>query len=111
MIVVKRIIIYEAPNGKEPLVSWINSLDWSIRLRVKKRIERLKSGNLGDFKCINDGLYELRMHFGAGYRIYVRIEEGGTIHLLCGGCKSRQQRDIELAKKFIKDLRGNFHES
>jgi len=111
MIVVKRVAVYKAPSGKVPMDDWLSSFDNHIRQRIKKRIRRLQMGNLGDWKRIGSGLYELRMTFGAGYRIYCTINSNGTIILLCGGSKSRQQRDIEMAMKYCKVLeKGCYYE-
>lgn len=100
----KQVIIYQDNNGKEPFIEWIESLrDSVIRRRILQRIFRLQSGNYGDCKSLKEGVYELRLMFGAGYRVYFG-EDGETIVvLLCGGDKSTQKKDIVQAKAYWKE--------
>ncbi len=74
----------------------------SIRGAVRIRINRLRLGNLGDCKAIKGmtGVYELRIHMGAGYRIYFGKRKETLIILLCGGDKGGQERDIARAKEY-----------
>ena len=72
-------------NGKEPIIDWLKSLDGTMRKRVLLRLDRLKNGNFGDYKQINDDLYELRFKFGTGYRIYYTIQNDTIILLINGG--------------------------
>lgn len=62
-------------------------------------------GNLGDYKSLGEDLYELRLHFGSGYRIYYGELEDIIILLLCGGDKSTQSRDIIKAKNYFKEYK------
>jgi putative addiction module killer protein len=78
-------------------------LDKTARYRVKERLDRVVLGNLGDHKFIGDGVNELRLAFGAGYRIYYGKEENTIILLLCGGDKSTQKADIKKAIKYLKN--------
>ena len=88
----------------EEYLQWFNSLrDTKIKHRVVARIERLKFGLLGDTKSVGDGVSELRLYFGAGYRIYYTIRNGEIIILLTGGDKSTQSRDIARAKELAKE--------
>lgn len=83
---------------------WLNSLrDRKARLRIDDRLKRLASGNAGDSKSIGDGVQELRLHFGPGYRIYYIWRDGVLIILLNGGDKGSQARDIVKAKELAKD--------
>ena len=83
---------------------------WRERLRdrravalVNARIQKALSGHLGDAGRVGDGVYEMRIHYGPGYRLYF-IRQGGTVViLLCGGDKSSQRRDIERAKRLARD--------
>lgn len=68
-------------------------------LRIDLRIQRLKDGNFGDSNNVGDGVFELRMHFGPGYRVYCIFEEGQYVILLAGGTKRKQSADILKAKK------------
>lgn len=73
-------------------------------MRIRRRIDRLEIGLLGDYKKISKDLFELRCHFGPGYRIYFTEYDGVTVILLLGGDKSSQERNIKTAKTFIKEL-------
>ncbi|MFI4918834.1 MAG: type II toxin-antitoxin system RelE/ParE family toxin [Legionellales bacterium] len=93
-----------------PVVSWIESLDDSIRHRIKSRLARVVLGNLGDYKLLEDGVGELKFQFGSGYRIYYGEVEGVIILLLCAGDKKTQKKDIKMAKIYLTDyLRGENH--
>lgn len=80
---------------------WLKGLkDQTARAKVLVRIKRLAAGNMGDVKHF-DGISELRIDYGPGYRVYV-AKKGNTVYLLlCGGDKSSQQKDIEKAKKIL----------
>ena len=83
---------------------WLVSLrDRKARLRIDDRLKRLASGNAGDSKSVGDGVQELRLHFGPGYRVYYTWRDGVLIILLNGGDKSSQARDIAKAKQLAKD--------
>ena len=99
--------IYQDEHGNEPFTEWLNSLrDAVTRRRIRKRLRRIERGNLGDFGSVGDGVFELRLHFGAGYRIYyVYINEETTL-LLTGGDKNSQARDIQKAKRFWGEHNG-----
>jgi putative addiction module killer protein len=80
--------------------SWTQSLkDRSAIARINVRLLRVKNGNLGDFKNVGDGVYELRFTFGPGYRVYYSKVEDQIILLLAGGDKSSQSHDIADAKQ------------
>lgn len=88
----------------EQFRTWLDSLkDRRARVRIDDRLDRLANGNVGDTKSIGDGLQELRLHFGPGYRIYYIWKDGVLIILLTGGDKSSQARDIAKAKRLAKD--------
>lgn len=92
---------YQTPNGREPFTEWFESIrDKTIINRIERRINRLENGNFGDCKPVGEGVFELRLHFGPGYRIYFGEVANMIIVLLCGGDKSSQQRDIERAKTY-----------
>jgi putative addiction module killer protein len=81
---------------------WIDNLNDSMsQKRIDARISRIMLGNFGDHKSVGDNVWELRMMFGAGFRIYYTIRGNEIVILLCGGdkaSKSVQNKDIELAK-------------
>jgi putative addiction module killer protein len=96
------IVAFQDRSGASPYVDWLESLDHKTQDRIATRVARLKWGQFGDFKALDGGLYELRLFFGAGYRVYFGEHRGKMILLLCGGNKSTQKRDIKTAKDFWK---------
>ena len=83
---------------------WLNGLrDRKARLRIDVQLKRLASGNAADSKPVGDGVQELRLHFGPGYRVYYIWRDDMLIILLNGGDKGSQARDIALAKRLAKD--------
>lgn len=98
---VRELHVYQMPNGREPFTDWFESIrDQRIQDRIQSRLDLIALGNLGDRKAVGAGVYELRLHFGAGYRVYYG-EIGNTIVLLlCGGDKSSQRQDILSAKTY-----------
>ena len=86
---------------------WEHKLkDKRAKALISARIFRLVNGLAGDVKPIGQGLSELRIHYGPGYRIYFRQQGNELVILLCGGNKSTQQRDIEQEKQMDKELRS-----
>jgi len=104
--------VYKTPAGKEPFTEWLRSLkDKTIKYRIVTRLDRLETGSLGDYKNLGDGINELRMQFGAGYRVYFAIIGKQLIILLHGGDKASQRNDIKLAKQYLKEIeKGLNHE-
>ena len=78
--------------------------DRAAKLRIAVRIRRLQNGNVGDAKPVGNGVFELRLNFGPGYRVYYTERGGELIILLAGGDKSTQQSDIEVAKKLAANI-------
>lgn len=102
---------YVTPVGKKPIEDWLQSLrDQKTRARIRTRLNRLRLGNTGDSKSVGDGIHELRIHLGPGYRVYYADVEGFIVILLCGGDKSTQSRDIQRAKQYWRELRSRSHE-
>jgi putative addiction module killer protein len=96
--------VYETQQGKQPFTEWLDSLkDGQGVDKILLRIRRVQSGNLGDHKFIDEGVFELRVKFGPGYRIYFGKVENRIILLLCGGDKGSQGNDIRQALKFWSD--------
>lgn len=84
---------------------WLHDLkDIKAKVAIARRIERAKSGNLGDVKPVGENISEMRFWFGPGYRVYFTEKDGRLIFLLCGGDKSTQQRDIAKAIKIAKEI-------
>lgn len=103
----KQIKIYKNIRGKSPFLEWFNSLDKKHRELISARIDRIFEGNLGDYKQIDTDIFELKLHFSSGYRIYFAQDGKIIIILLCGGDKSSQSRDILKAKNFYNDYKEN----
>ena len=101
----KEIIIFETSGGKQPFVTWLNSIkDNSFKVRILNKITMLKSTvTIGDFKSVGDGVYELRFFFGPGYRVYFAFDGKKIIVLLCGGDKGTQRKDIVKAKEYLDE--------
>lgn len=87
---------------------WIRKLkDRQGKLRILKRIDRLANGNPGDVAPVGNGLSELRLDAGPGYRVYYLQEGDALVLLLCGGDKSTQQKDIEKAHELADGWRAD----
>jgi putative addiction module killer protein len=98
--------------GKIPMEEFLSEIkDKTIQARIKQRVARLLLGNYGDYKRLTDTIYELRLHFGAGYRIYFAEHEASIIVLLAGGDKSTQTKDIGKAKLFWEDFLERYHDN
>lgn len=97
--------IYETEDGKSPFSSWLDSLrDREARVRIKKRLNRITLGNLGDYRSVGEAVFEFRIDYGAGYRVYFAQSGKLVLLLLCGGDKSTQDQDIMKAKQFWADF-------
>jgi len=84
--------------------SWLNGLrDTTARLRIATRIARLEEGNPGDVKPVGEGVSEMRINYGPGYRVYFVRSGRVVVILLCGGDKSTQAKDITKAKQMAKE--------
>lgn len=89
---------YLSPDGEDPYKKWLAELaDKQARARVLVRVLRIKAGNFGDCKPLQDGVWELRIDHGPGYRVYYAQAGKRLILLLAGGDKRKQQADIEKA--------------
>ncbi|MGI0480783.1 type II toxin-antitoxin system RelE/ParE family toxin [Geminocystis sp. CENA526] len=100
----KELKIYLTPRGKSPFEEWLNSIrDYKTQAIIDNRLRRIRLGNLGDHKSVGYGVFELRIDYGKGYRIYFGQIENTIILLLCGGDKSTQKKDIIKAQEYWKD--------
>lgn len=103
---------YQTENGELPFREWLDNLkDVKGRVVIKYRLDRLRMGNFGDAKSIEEGVYELRVHFGPGYRIYFGLVDNKVVLLLLGGDKKSQFKDIINAKKYWKKYKEKKNES
>ena len=97
---------YQTPNGKEPFTEWFESIrDQKIQDRIQARLDLMTLGNFGDHKSVGAGVYELRLQFGSGYRIYYGEIDNMIVLLLCGGDKSSQRKDIRRAKTYWQEYK------
>ncbi len=98
---------YKAITGKSPFTQWFQKLrDSQAKARILTRLDRVKEGNLGDCEPVGEGVIELKIDYGPGYRIYCLKDGDSMIILICGGTKKGQQKDIEKAKQYAKDYRS-----
>ena len=98
---------YLDDNGKAPFLGWLYSLrDKTAVYRVRARLDRIELGNFGTAKSVGDGVSELRIDHGPGYRVYYAISGKRVVLLLVGGDKSSQHKDIETAKAYWKRQKG-----
>ena len=97
---------YVSVTGKNVFQLWLNALkDPRTEARIAARLDRLVAGNFGDCKPIGDGVSELRINFGPGYRVYYAKVGRTCVLLLCAGDKRRQAVDIAAAIDYLKDYR------
>src|SRR3972149_9498054 len=92
-----------ARNGRSPFREWLGTVDVAVRARIQARVLRFETGNLGDHKSVGGGVWEARLMWGPGYRIYFGKDGNSTIVLLTGGGKSSQAQDISSAKGYWQD--------
>jgi len=103
MIEIRR---YKTGNGTEPATEWLGSLkDKQARARIEVRLARLTAGNFGDCKPLRDSVWELKIDWGSGYRVYYGQVGKAIVLLLCGGDKRTQDADIERAVDYFKDFK------
>ena len=102
-----KIITYTTSTGKEPFTTWLDKLDTRDRTIILARLARVRLGNLGDCKSIKDGegILELRIDYGPGYRIYLGRKGVTLIVILIGGDKGSQTKDIAKAKMYWRTFK------
>ena len=112
-VVLKRIInMYEIRHyltidGLDVFQDWLSHLrDKLPKMAVVKRVNRAEAGNFGDHKFCRDGVWELRVDVGPGYRVYYALAGKQVVLLLCGGDKGSQDADIDRACTYWKDWQG-----
>jgi putative addiction module killer protein len=97
---------YADHNGQDVFDAWFASItDARTKAKIGARISRLAFGNFGDCRPLREGVWELRIDWGPGYRVYYSVVEKAVALLLCGGDKRRQSSDIERAIGYLKDYR------
>ena len=96
--------IYKDSEGNKPFDEWLLSLkDAKARASIRARLERVRAGNFGDCKPLRDGVQELRIDLGPGYRVYLSRQGTVLVLLLCGSDKSDQDRAIRQAIDYLND--------
>lgn len=102
-----KIIIYATSTGKEPYSTWEDKLDTKAKAVVKNRLDRMRLGIFGDAKTISGGagIFEIRIDYGPGYRLYFGKNGTTIVILLTGGDKGSQSRDIAKAKQYWRDYK------
>jgi len=97
---------YQMTDGREPFTEWLNALrDRQAKARVLARLERIEAGNFGDCEPCREGVSELRIHWGTGYRVYHARVGKAVILLLVGGDKRTQTADITRAVEYLQDFK------
>jgi putative addiction module killer protein len=104
--------VYRTRNGTHPFVTWLDGFkDRASANRIRARVANVSAGHLGDYRALGDGLYELRIFSGPGYRLYFARDRERVILLLCGGGKGSQGRDVVRARRYLQDYRERRHGS
>ncbi|MHB8474395.1 MAG: type II toxin-antitoxin system RelE/ParE family toxin [Gammaproteobacteria bacterium] len=104
------ILEYMAADGRVPFREWLKDLrDRSARARIRIRLDRVRLGNLGDYRALSNGLYELRIAYGPGYRVYFALLDRSVVLLLTGADKGSQRSDIDTARTYWNDFRAQHH--
>jgi putative addiction module killer protein len=95
---------YVTSDGKDAVADWLNRLrDRSARVAIDRRLNRIEHGNFGDHKFCRDGVWELRVDVGPGFRVYYALAGQQVVLLLCGGDKRTQDADIVRACEYWND--------
>jgi len=93
------LVYYQQENGHNPFTEWLSTLrDKMAKARIASRLRQVELGNFGDSKPVGEGVTELRIDVGAGYRVYCGRHGRCMVILLCGGDKDSQSKDIARAK-------------
>ena len=96
----RKIVILELDDGRCPFNKWFDRLkDKRAKIAVDATLARVRNGNFGDHKSVGEGVYELRIHYGGGLRVYYAIDNNTIIVILTAGNKATQRRDIALAQQ------------
>lgn len=95
---------YRDAQNRTPLTEWIDDLkDIRARAQIRARLARVASGNFGDCKPVRDGVQELKIDYGPGYRVYLSRQGPLLVLLLCGSDKTDQSRAIKQAIDYLND--------
>ena len=109
-VVPREVLHFKTSDGRDPFEEWLNGLkDMRAWARIEQRINRVRMGNFGVYASLGDDVYELKIDYGPGYRIYFGQDDGAVVLLLCGGDKSTQRADIKQAKAYWHIYRTRRH--
>lgn len=101
-----QIVRYVTRNGRDVFGDWFGKLkDPQTQAKIAIAIDRLALGNPGSSKSLGAGLFELRIDWGPGYRVYYALVSSAHVLLLCAGDKRRQSSDIQRAREYLNDFR------
>ena len=107
----KEIRFFKTEQGNEPFRKWLNKIKDNTALAlINNRIKRLSLGYDGDYKRVAKNVFEIRIHYGPGYRVYFSFQNNEIIILLLGGNKSSQKKDIKFAEEYLKSYKERFYE-
>jgi len=96
---------YLTRAGKDLIGDWLGGVDARVRARIAARIDRLSLGNFGDCNSLREGVSELRIDWGPGYRMYYAMLGRTCVLLLCGGDKRKQASDVNRAIECLHDYK------
>ncbi len=106
LITPREVVAYQTREGQVPFNEWLDELDdQNAVARILARLARVRQGNPGDCKSLGEGVSELRVDYGPGYRVYIGQKGRTLVILLCGRDKRTQERDIQRAKRYWQDYR------
>lgn len=98
---------YIDSDGRAPFTEWLQALpDRQARAKIRVRLARVEAGNMGDCKALRDGVQELRIDHGPGYRVYLSRQGPVLVLLLCGSDKGSQHREIANAIAYLNDWKA-----
>ncbi len=95
---------YLTASGRDPYQEWVDKLkDLTGRVAIQRRVDRMAAGNFGEHKFLQDGVWEVKIDLGPGYRVYYAQARNTLVLLLCGGSKRTQATDIKTAVWYWRD--------
>jgi putative addiction module killer protein len=101
-----QIKVYQRKNKDLPFDDWLEDQDSTIKNMILAKLQRISLGNFGICKFLGDGISEIKIDIGPGYRIYYSLIGTTLVLLLCAGTKRTQQKDIEKAQEYLKDYKA-----
>lgn len=105
-----KVLIYESVDGIAPYTQWLDHLrDLQAAAKIEVRVRRIRLGNLGHWEAVGEGVGELKIDYGPGYRVYFGRIGSTIVVLLCGGDKKTQRKDIAKAKELWLDFKERYH--